>query len=539
MKTIDAALRTHLDGTVTSLCSIWRMTRNDGTNFYFTDHDIDIVFDDGDGSATYVSSAGYSRTAVANNVGLSVDNMDVTGVFDNDAIKEDELRAGLFDYAEVKVSVVNWADLTQGALKLRRGRLGEVAITPQGIFQAELRGLTQLLSQNIVQPYQAECRVDLGSTACTIAIRPSVLERNTAVILGAFYRVPTQTTAGITFGNLITNPSFDRDTAAAPISAITGWTISAGGWDLVTSSGGLVPDDGTNFLKGDTASGAGTLEQTIDLTDIGISTTVIDAGAARVSFSIERANTEVDDLGQATVQLLDAAGAPLSTLATSDEEITPEDTWTPKSFANQVIPATARSVKVILTHTEVTGPDSGAAFDNASLTVTDTTTVPTLQEVYENRVYEVTTAGTTAGSQPVYDTTIANTTTDGTAVLTARDSFTRHGDVVDVVDNQSFYVSVTDSRAVDDWFNGGALIIEDGANAGAVREIKDWTQATGLVELYLPMPFTIYPGQKVRLYPGCDKRLTTCVSRFDNVLNFRGEPFVPGQDEVSKTPNAP
>ena len=539
MKTISNDLRTHLDGTVTSLCSAWRMTRTDGTEFYFTDHDQDITFDDGDGSATYVSSTGYNRSAVANNVGLSVDNMDVEGVFDNDQIKEDELRAGLFDYAEIKVYVLNWADLTQGTLKMRRGRLGEVVITPQGIFRAELRGLTQLLSQKIVQPYQAECRVDLGSSACTIQIRPAVLERNAVVLAGEFYRVPTQTTAGITYGNLVQNKLFDQDTDDGAVTAVTGWTVASGDWAIKSTGGGLDPDEGDRYLKGGSINGSGELTQTVDLTLTALDLTVIDAGNATADFSIERANTEVDDTGRVLVSFLDASGSPLSALYDSGvEEITPEDTWTTRSAAAVAVPVNTRSIIVRLFHTEVTGPDSGAAFDNVSLTVTDTTTVPTLQEVYENRIYEVTTAGTTAGTLPVYDTTIANTTTDGTAVFTARDSYSRHGSVVDVVDRQNVTISVSEARAIDDWFNGGALILETGPNAGAIREIKDWTQSSGKIQLFLPHPFDIVPGDKVRIYPGCDKRLETCINTFDNVINFRGEPYVPGQDAISKTPNA-
>ena len=37
---------------------------------------------------------------------------------------------------------------------------------------------------------------------------------------------------------------------------------------------------------------------------------------------------------------------------------------------------------------------------------------------------------------------------------------------------------------------------------------------------------------------GCDKRLATCIDRFANVLNFRGEPYVPGQDALTHYPDA-
>ncbi|MEJ8631220.1 DUF2163 domain-containing protein [Sphingomonas sp. I4] len=37
---------------------------------------------------------------------------------------------------------------------------------------------------------------------------------------------------------------------------------------------------------------------------------------------------------------------------------------------------------------------------------------------------------------------------------------------------------------------------------------------------------------------GCDKRLETCLSRFANVVNFRGEPFLPGIDLLTRYPGA-
>jgi uncharacterized phage protein (TIGR02218 family) len=33
--------------------------------------------------------------------------------------------------------------------------------------------------------------------------------------------------------------------------------------------------------------------------------------------------------------------------------------------------------------------------------------------------------------------------------------------------------------------------------------------------------------QEITLIPGCDKKFRTCCNKFDNALNFRGEPFVP------------
>ena len=63
-------------------------------------------------------------------------------------------------------------------------------------------------------------------------------------------------------------------------------------------------------------------------------------------------------------------------------------------------------------------------------------------------------------------------------------------------------------------------------------------QATGQLELFLPMAYAIESGDVFRIHPGCDKRLETCIDRFANVLNFRGEPYVPGQDLLMSYPDA-
>lgn len=117
-------------------------------------------------SETYLAAVGFSNSAVENKSDLSVDNQDIQGIFDSDTITLADLRAGAFDYADVYIFFVNWQDSTQGILKLRRGKLGEVTSSPQGWFTVELRGMTQLLQQQIVELYGPECRADLFDSRC-------------------------------------------------------------------------------------------------------------------------------------------------------------------------------------------------------------------------------------------------------------------------------------------------------------------------------------------------------------------------------------
>lgn len=352
-KSISSGMNTHRQLTVTSLASMFKITRRDGTSFYFTDHDKNLDFD----GQTYLAASGFMRTAIQNDSSLAVDNLEVQGVFDSSSITVEDIRAGLFDYAEVWFFKVNWQDLTDLDVKLKRGYLGEVVAGSVGVFVAELRSLVQLLSQDIVELYQPECRADLGDSRCGMPIKPSDVARNTAYAVGDYVTVET---------------------------------------------------------------------------------------------------------------------------------------------------------------------DTGA----------------TGQAKHENRIYQCTTAGTTAGSAPTYDTVVGNTTSDGTAVFTAEEAWTRHGVVATVTSNSVFTLTITESRAVDDWFNGGALTFETGNNAGITIEVRDWVNSTSSVTLFLTAPYDVQVGDLVRIYPGCDKRDATCSGRFSNILNFRGEPFVPGERFLTTYPDA-
>jgi uncharacterized phage protein (TIGR02218 family) len=50
------------------------------------------------------------------------------------------------------------------------------------------------------------------------------------------------------------------------------------------------------------------------------------------------------------------------------------------------------------------------------------------------------------------------------------------------------------------------------------------------------MPYPIAVGDGYSLVPGCDKLLSTCGTKFANVSNFRGEPHLPGMDEILRGP---
>ena len=535
MKSTSAALATHLAGPVTTLATCWRILRIDGREFFFTDHDRDLPFE----GNVYKASSGYSRTAIANDASLSVDNLDVEGVFDSAAITEEELRAGLFDQAEVRIFLVNWADPAMGALRMRRGWFGEVVLTEQGIFRTELRGMTQALQQRIGELYSPECRADLGDHRCKVPVDPPEIARSTAYSVGDVVRVRTTVTP-VSMALPIVNGNFEADGTGDSLSFTpTGWTKLSGDWDVHgAGNGGLAPAAGSYYLEGG-SSASGELTQSIDLLAAGLDPLQIDADAYRLDASVSRANSFPDDLGRVVIEALDGSPAVLATLLdTGFEVILPEDSWVQRGVSQAQLPVGTRYLRVRLLHQRAAGTQSNAAFDAVVATITDTTkSVPTSAD-FQNRIYRCVAAGTTAAQQPGFDTNVGAQTTDGDAVLEVEEAWSRSGIVTAVIDRAVLDATIDEPRAADGWFAGGVLTWETGANAGRSIEVKGWTQGSGRIELFLPMGYAILPGDYFCIHPGCDKRLDTCIDRFANVLNFRGEPYVPGQDLLLSYPDA-
>ncbi|GIT91825.1 hypothetical protein JANAI62_22820 [Jannaschia pagri] len=90
------------------------------------------------------------------------------------------------------------------------------------------------------------------------------------------------------------------------------------------------------------------------------------------------------------------------------------------------------------------------------------------------------------------------------------------------------------------WFERGRVDVLDGKAAGAVAQVKtDRSGATGRrIELWSKLLAPLQPGARIRLTAGCDKRAETCRFKFDNFLNYRGCPHIPGEDWLLAYPTS-
>jgi len=115
-------------------------------------------------------------------------------------------------------------------------------------------------------------------------------------------------------------------------------------------------------------------------------------------------------------------------------------------------------------------------------------------------------------------------------------AFAGSGIVTTVGDNRRLTVSGLESFA-DGWFTNGKLTFTSGANAGRAMEVKrHGVSNLGVsIELWQPMSDAIAISDAFAITAGCDKQFSTCKARFNNAANFRGFPYMPGNDAVVAT----
>lgn len=90
----------------------------------------------------------------------------------------------------------------------------------------------------------------------------------------------------------------------------------------------------------------------------------------------------------------------------------------------------------------------------------------------------------------------------------------------------------------DRWFEEGRLEVLTGAAAGLAGVVKIDRSGVGgrQIELWQSIEAPVVAGDSVRILAGCDKRPSTCRTKFSNFLNFRGFPHIPGEDWLASYP---
>ncbi len=79
----------------------------------------------------------------------------------------------------------------------------------------------------------------------------------------------------------------------------------------------------------------------------------------------------------------------------------------------------------------------------------------------------------------------------------------------------------------DYYFDLGQIEFTSGRNAGAFRTVGKHLNLDGRLTWNVPLRFSVEPGDRFTVVPGCSKSWSVCNTKFSNTAKFRGFPNIP------------
>ncbi len=109
-----------------------------------------------------------------------------------------------------------------------------------------------------------------------------------------------------------------------------------------------------------------------------------------------------------------------------------------------------------------------------------------------------------------------------------KENYSFSGEVTDLAENYAF---IDSSRTEpDDYFTQGILEFISGDNQGKKYNIFMFQEGNLTIDSVIKQ--TIKIGDKYKITAGCNKSLHSCINKFSNAINFRGEPFIPNRHKL-------
>jgi uncharacterized phage protein (TIGR02218 family) len=105
------------------------------------------------------------------------------------------------------------------------------------------------------------------------------------------------------------------------------------------------------------------------------------------------------------------------------------------------------------------------------------------------------------------------------------------GGVVEASANNTALTFLTNLTQPDGWFTLGKIQMTSGGCAPQLRSIKIYQGGA----ITLMVPFVGGPpaaGDSFQAWAGCDRQMGTCATKFTNLMNFGGQPFIPAPSTV-------
>lgn len=342
------------------------------------------------------------------------------------------------------------------------------------------------------------------------------------------YRLTRITDFGRGFLKLPTNNTFESQTVTNSNTAtITGWTrdSSADWWRVIATSylGLVVPDGQRALVGGDDSSGTQKtylLNSAVQnlVTTYGLNADRIDLGKIITRIKFVASWYDADSSSRVIVNVYDATDTLLTSVTVLDF-VTKSGAPVAETVQGElVLPVGSRKIEIALSARSGVGSSAAnVGFDNFQWYFVDAE-LPRKDDPLTGYGNSATEFSTTAGAYTV----------DGNLIWKAHTVLYEYDTVSAAFDRKAF--TGTNIAGGENAFATAVIRWISGANAGQKNIIRIWNGDTKAIKLYFPCINDIQVGDRFHYVRPCHKRfLEDCVQQFDNALNFRGFPHLPGK----------
>lgn len=510
MRTVPANLLAHYALTTSKVATGLRIIRKDGITYGFTNASDSVTI----GGVLYSASQGLNIQSLVSTSGLNVDNLEIRTGNDGSLFTNNAILAGTWDNASFIIFQYNWLTPSDGVDILVAGTFGNVTIEGTQVV-VELRGLQQALQQNIGKVISATCRTYLGSPQCRVNIAPFTRAGTVTAVTSN-----KEFTGGI--GTYYLDPYFTSSSLILDFEG-TDAAVSTTDYSINTKTAtfyGNAQIDTAQFARG-------------------TSSLLLDGTGDAISFP-DNAEFEFGS-GDFTIEFWLRP----SQVASSKYIL---GKINGSNYGGIIFYQAGSSLLIYMSST-------GSSWDIVNNLGIGTMTVDTWYHVAVARQGTVlrtflngVLTTSTVITQSLVDTTTALYIGAANAALTT--PFQGHIDDLRITKGVARYLDTftvgvnpnpttnvpTDTSPTEplDWFTEGYITWVTGLNAGHTKRIKSYT-AAGVITLVVGLWNNVQVGDTFTIVAGCRKRLIEdCQTKFDNVLNFDGEPHLPGIDKITE-----
>ena len=201
MRDVSPELKGATQSEAATLAVMLRVTPKNAPTLGFTHHPEDLDFE----GLTYRASPGMQISSVTANTGLSVDNLDASGLLDDQIITESDVIGGKYDSAKHELFLIDYEHLDYGKMILLSGRVYDLRLVDD-VFTAQLGSLSALLGRRVGSVTSPRCRVkEFGDAQCGLNLAGN--HPGNGLPLTLFGQTITAITGRLSFDFACTHPN--------------------------------------------------------------------------------------------------------------------------------------------------------------------------------------------------------------------------------------------------------------------------------------------------------------------------------------------